>query len=239
MRDFEANLARMLRRHGCPAPEAMRLVGEIENHRADLHTEGLESGLHPAEAEAWAAQQLGSPESIAASFIRVRRNRDWLGRHPLLLFVFIPLILFILGFAAAVFLVASVGTWKGWWNDPVAMDPSTWMRMTLLVPFFHFSLLLIIPAAVCRLAGRYGYGWKWALLACLIFAAHSFFHFIHVDFPSPAASGQIVWGYRFSTDVTAHLWKGMPPLLLFGHYFLRTRLPFRTRLQPNPNPVLS
>lgn len=239
MREFRSQLTRHLQRRSCPAAAVTRLLEETDAHRADLQAEGLRNGLGPAEALQFAEQRLGSAEAIAEQFIRMRQRRDWWGRHPFLLFGLLPVILYIFSFAGASLWVGSFGTLHGWWKDPSSLNSDTWMGLTMMVPLFHFVLVLLIPALACRLASYYCYGWKWALLACLIFAFHGYFHFFVAEFPLPGMLGRVTWGYALTNDLSNHLWKGLPPLLLFGFHCLRAHYLPQAVPHPNLNPLHS
>jgi len=223
MPEWIQDAERRLRRQGCPPATVARLIGELKDHHADLEEQAARDGLNADDAREFAIRELGCAGVLADRFILMRRRCDWWGRHPRFLFGLMPLLLFVLGYAGAVMAVALTGELAGWWQHPAAMPSGTWMGLMWSVPLFRLGLLLYLAVLACRLAGHYCYGWKWALLACVVLALHACFQFFEVVLPLSLGRGHVTWGYGFSNDWESHLAKGLPPMLVFAWYLLRFR----------------
>jgi hypothetical protein len=177
---------RELRRRHLPPAYIARLLGELRDHAEDLE-------LHAADIAAPAVpiqQSLGLPHDVAQAALLEFRQTRFAGRHPILVFVLLPLPLaaltfFALALAAALF--AACG--------PVPIDTST-----LEMQVFRFTLVLsplLLPAALlCRIARRAAIGLLWRTIACALLSAIAAFIYSQVDSPSLTGHGRMFIAFQ-------------------------------------------
>jgi hypothetical protein len=159
-----------LRRRGLPRSYIERVVGEMDDHRADLVAEGRGLGLDADGAGLSAAERLGHPERLADLVVAQYRRRTFLGRHPAFTFLVAPVLCTLAGWAFTLFAFII----------PAAMLGETIVRQTSIATFEWLCRAtndvawFVPPAAVmalcCRLAHRTGRGWPWLAASCAVMA---------------------------------------------------------------------
>lgn len=165
---FERRLVEL----GCPAAQLSSNVRELAEHHEDLKYAALDEGLSEAEAEARADELLGEPVNLAGQISAVLRQSSWWGRHPVIAFCLLPLLVMplmaILGLA--------LDALAGWlYSLHFAADELSilandgaeiaWARMVGLGTWCAMALLT--SALFFRLARHGARGLKWALAACV------------------------------------------------------------------------
>jgi hypothetical protein len=100
--DFERMRDEMLR-NGVSARVVTRTVAELNEHFSDLETEALQGGMTASDASAFAACQLGDPQTLVAQVSRRSELRSWMYRYPSLARVILPVAWIVLLPAAPVF----------------------------------------------------------------------------------------------------------------------------------------
>ena len=157
--DFRIALETELERRGCPRGETRRLLREMEDHSADLRSEGASHGVDPQELEVWVDRRLGRPADIAAQAIQSVRLRSWWSRHPVLAFCVLPVFSYI---GLAILLVLA---------SLLALDrdvPRSWIQAhaAAATALFQGSLFLLgtpLLVGLTRLALRCVHGRRWAI----------------------------------------------------------------------------
>ena len=118
---------------------------------------------------------LGLPSEIAESAATQYRQRSFSGRHPIVAFVGMPIVLlpllwtgFFLGTYAVLLVIDSLGVDLVDLKAPWPM----WGRILMVAILYGMIQVPIALAAifVCRLANKAALDWKWPMLGCLLLA---------------------------------------------------------------------
>jgi hypothetical protein len=156
-----------LRRRGLPHEYVERVVGELDDHKADLEEEGRRQGLAPENAGASAADRLGPPSRLADAVVEHFRRRSFLGRHPILTFLVAPAVLTLLAWAVCDAVVAPLCFALG----ATVASPTTLGAINGLCRALRLACWFVPPAAITVVAGRLarttGRGRAWQVLACV------------------------------------------------------------------------
>ncbi len=159
-----------LRRRRLPEIYIERVIGELNDHRADLLEEGERRGLDSRTAENSASDRLGPVEQLADSVISEYQARWFLGRHPVFAFLVAPALMTVLGwilfygfgFATLINLYearASLAPTASWAWIFRATERLSWVLPPVLVAYFAY-----------RLAHCTARGWPWILAAHAVVA---------------------------------------------------------------------
>ena len=196
----EARVIEQLRRRlvelGCPAAQLQRIVREVADHREDLKQAALEDGLAPAGAEVRADTQLGSADDLAERLIAVLRQSSWWGRHPLVNFCALPVlvnpVLGLLGCVLGFWLEVVIGYGGMERLRAVGGQPDTIHRLSLAIHGVNGLVMALVPMLFCWLARRHALSFKWAMTACVVCFVHALFNYVTV------APHLLRWSYSWS-----------------------------------------
>jgi len=198
-------LAAELRRQSLPARYVERLLAEWDDHLADLEDERsidmpkartLESNSEKSQrAEIYDFQQrIGDPAQLAAFAAKQYRNRSFLGRHPMLTFLVLPLPLIVLGITAIMVAMYPIGTALDYYW-PVSNYHHPWLLGPVIAIIF-WTLIVIPPLCsmllLCRIARRNLMKMRWVVMASVIVAMYCAQIFIVWNPPSKIAENDMV-----------------------------------------------
>jgi hypothetical protein len=219
-------LREQLARRKLPPAYVARLMGELSDHVTDLmedqmSTDALESRN--------VFERLGAPQDVAQQAAAEYRRRSFCGRHPILIFVVLPVVTLVALFYAELTGLAGLGmvlksAGAEWSSDRFSPTAAGGMRL-----FCTGSLL--VPAALTAmlfawLGAKTGVPRKWPAITCVflgLLAAAS-----HMDLymsPLPNQS-RLTLGLGFSTAITAlfvQLSKFAVPVLI-GMWMFKRRM---------------
>jgi hypothetical protein len=102
-------LGERLLRAGVAPRHVRRYLKELSDHLADLRREEEHAGRSSNDAEARALSRLGSMEQLAQAMVEQRRLHSWSARVPWAMFSLTPLVLLVLAYLLACFIL-----WSGW-----------------------------------------------------------------------------------------------------------------------------
>ncbi len=178
-------LAAELRRQSLPARYVERLLAEWDDHLADLEDERNidmpkartpESNSEKSQtAEIYDFQQrMGDPAQLAAFAAKQYRNRSFLGRHPMLTFLVLPLPLIVLGITAVMVAMYPIGTALDYYW-PVSNYHHPWLLGPVIAIIFW--ILIVMPPLcsmllLCRIARRNLVKMRWVVMASVIIAMY-------------------------------------------------------------------
>jgi hypothetical protein len=212
-----------LLRRGLPPHYIERVVGELDDHRADIVEAGQGFGLDADGAVLSAAERLGHPSRLAEVVASQYRARTFFGRHPVVTFLVGPIpiallgwiFVYGLGFSAllplreAIVQQTSFAAWEG------------------LCRSMDIVARYVLPGAVtvlfCRLAYRSGRGWPWLCAACILLALLNASFQSSMKF-SPEPEGSSL-SFGFGTSL--HLLPMMVPLAIGALFAWRLESPRR------------
>lgn len=198
---FES-LARELTRAQLPAAYRAQLLAELADHAEDLR---LAADGDPL-AQASLMRRLGSPESVARTALLQYRQRRFGGRHPVAMFVLLPIPL-----ALAVVFVLALGLAVA--GERVLPTPSLMqgVRLTMVtVPFLVSALIC------CWMARRAAAAFRWQIVSCVMLAATAACFFSRLRF------GPNTFSIALAPPVTLlQIMQALLPLAVLGWSYRR------------------
>lgn len=158
-----------LGRRKLPPFYAERLVEELSDHLTDFLEDRMSTDAKDLHG---VFHRLGSPATVAATAAGEFRKQRFSRRHPVLVFVVMPIATLALLWASAIFLFASAAGIVSWLTTGREEHFPEWLVAGM--PVFA-SAIVLAPIALtavffCRIAGRAAVGWKWPAGACLMLA---------------------------------------------------------------------
>lgn len=225
MRDYLGQLRYRLLELGCPAGRMRRMVSEVADHRHDLIQAGLTEGLPADDAQYVAERRLGNPLKLAERMVTARRESSWFGRHFLVTFGFLPLLVFPLLWGLFLFLgfELELGVGFGWDSHKLHLmgnDPVAFRYWSDIAYGTDYLALALVAATFCWLARRWAVSFTWMTIACFIGSAYAAISFTHVA------------RHNYNVGISYHLqWmRALMPMLVVGVVRLnRWRLLLRAR----------
>lgn len=208
-----------LLRSGLPAGYVVRAAQELEEHREDLFDELREEGVVGADAERTVSERMGSYDDLAKRLSRTMRRSNWWGRHPVVTFCVLPVLLFVTGFAVVALTFGGIAESAGWWESKTMLTRRQWDWVSFGVQFTRWSLFTAIPFWFCWLARNAFCGYGWGLATCVVFSIHGLLHRLKFVAPVKGGDGSLAWGYSNQFD-----WLGMSvPLLVFALFVILSK----------------
>ncbi len=211
-----------LRRQGLPRAYIQRLLEELDDHLADLQDErspdmdtarkpeSITSEVKTPKLESARVlnfqERLGNPVQLADFAAKQYHNRSFLGRHPILTFLVLPLPLIILELVAIFLSLCLLGTAIGGWLEGfVELDHpllgsimlALLARVVIVLPPLGTDLL------ICRLARCNTLNWRWPIAACCLVALFCAVFYVSWSLPTAPGNGQFMIGFDLSS---APLW---------------------------------
>jgi hypothetical protein len=211
-------------RHGLPPWRVGRMVEELRDHLLDLKAD-----LPATEDADLATQHLGRPADVARAAWENHVAATYMGRHPVIGFVLLPIPLTLLAWFAMVVLVVGLLQFVDWlpWAEGGPM---------IALPVASIYLMKLVELCVCVLppalaAAVYGVwarqtarGWKWNLIACLLIAVVAGLFQSTLQFPVEPGTGR--WSLAFGAPGgRQQLLQLMVPLALSLWWACRIRRP--------------
>jgi hypothetical protein len=164
-------LQRRLVELGCPAKAVRRIVRETAEHYVDLQRAAQAQDMTPQDARELASEQLGDPLQLAEWHIMRLRNISWCGRHPIMGFGALPLLItpfIVLGlplFGVIVLGLIRLGVHYLHLGGGIEVYLVTKQIFTAWVGYM--VALVSLPIYFCWLARRCSLDFKWTLMACM------------------------------------------------------------------------
>jgi hypothetical protein len=229
MPDFIEPLRRRLLELGCPLAHVRQLVREVADHREDLKQAALAEGLSGADAEARANTRLGDPLVLAEQMMVALRRSTWWGRHSVVAFCLLPLLVYPILWALFLLLQMALGFALGYgWNwkklGMVVNNPVTFHHLFMAYQCMDYAAIALVTLLFCWLARRSGVSLKWMVTACAI-----------------CSLGAVIWwgkiephsfflGFSLNSGLAMPWSRGAVPLLVAGLIYVfqwRTRRRFQ------------
>ena len=171
MPDFMQQLQRRLVELGCPGGKLGRMLQEVADHRDDLKQAALAEGLSGTDAEARAHLQLGNPQDLAEHLMVVLRRSSWWGRHSLLGFLVLPLLVFpvLWSLFMALLLMLEFALGYGFNSKHLqvaAQNPVIFHYWFMAFHSADYVAIALTTLFFCWLARRSAVSHTWMLIAC-------------------------------------------------------------------------
>ncbi len=182
----DSNISKMrtaLRRQGVWGSRAERLLQEWADHVRDDVAHRVESGVDPVVAGTAAWRALGTPGDLATHAAGELAAGSWLGRHPWVAGLAMPVLVWLLTVATLFF--------GGAWLGSLITDPDAHhVKLAMLEwwpQVFNWLPWLLSMSWLAWMAGRMPGGWKlfWVTTVVLTFCSTA----IHMDSINPPLNG--------------------------------------------------
>jgi len=153
---------------GIAARHARRAVIELREHWQDIVAELESAGRPRAQAEAAAAERLGSDEKFVESMLARPELHSWAQRRPCLAFTLLPLLAFIgmVGVSIAV-LIGTLTAVHALAINPAASPTLRWLSAALMANALWLAPLAAAGAS-CVLAARQRVSARWAVMGAVL-----------------------------------------------------------------------
>jgi hypothetical protein len=233
-------LRNALAQRGLPPRYIQRVVRELRDHQEDIHEEPAAADDSSSGEDGSSPPRLGDPVRLAEAIAAEFHAATFVGRHPAIAFLTVPIPLTFLawfcftvlfGVAMGFFKVQEQGRGTLEWSPPLI-----WCGLTL------YYASLVFPSALaawlcCRWAYRSGRG-TWSLPGCALIAlfAGSMTTLIHLS-AVPMKSGVTVWsvllipfmGHAPGVElaIAQQLLQMAAPLGIMAFFFVRQRRQLR------------
>ncbi len=159
------------------------------------------------------SQRLGTPTALAEAAVVEFSRRTFWGRHPVLMFVFAPIPLAVLAwaatFAAGIGCAAGISRFSEWLGVSDAEGSlASWPATAVWgIPVLFLLAVTVPPALVtallCRMGRASGLSWQWSLAGCVLVALIAGMFQANLDLPIVPGAGRLMLGFGF--------WR-MPPV---------------------------
>jgi hypothetical protein len=155
-----------LTQRGLPFDYVERAVKELEDHWADLAEEERDKDTNLAEKEATIIGRLGCPNRLANLIVCQYRATSFVGRHPVIIFLAVPVPLALLawGFCYALWLIvlSAIRAGRVWHasSNPWSLLSQATDNVAQLVS------LAIVTCIIFRWSRQAGRGCPWLYAAC-------------------------------------------------------------------------
>ncbi len=209
-----------LHRRRLPFRYIDRLIDEMRDHADDLIKEDT---MSEGTLSTNLSDRIGRPERLADA-AKHEHAKNWMGRHPVMMFLFAPIPLTLAAWCAYLAIggllffkiLPSLG--PAFQLEGTTAD--TWAPSAVwLTLLFHMGLRFLPPAivaaAVCRWALRSGRGWRWALAACGCVAIIASLFTSALNLPMQPGAGEFSVGFTAPPSLS-QLSQCVVPLLVGG-----------------------
>jgi hypothetical protein len=238
--DFISQLQCRLLELGCPLNQVRRLVGEVEDHRDDLNQAAFAEGLSGAEAEKRINERMGDPLALAEHQMVMVRRSSWLGRHSIISFCLLPVLLvpllWVLSLAVEL-LLEFVFVFGCKQQELLATDKKAvqFYHLILMVNFADCLAMALVASLICWMARRLAIRPAWMLIACLICSLYGLSMWVHLKPHNFSVGFTDSWPPQMNFKDELQVFKAMLPLLIAGATCL---LQWRTARRFRQNPTM-
>ena len=208
-----------LARRKLPPLYVERFVLELSDHFSDCMEDRMSTDAKDLHG---VFQRLGSPGQVASSAAQEYRRAKFSRRHPVLMFVLMPVLaLPVLWFAKimlVLLLVKALGIEEG---GAVGIQSAIWRGADAALPYVIVAMtavpVAIAAAFFCRLALRADVNWKWALASCSLLAIIGGAAVAQLALPTETSKGSLSFGFGISTHPSpAQMLQFLLPLAIGG-----------------------
>ncbi len=181
-----------------------RLVVELSDHLTDCMEDRMSTDAKDLHG---VFQRLGAPSTVATQAASEYRQARFSRRHPVLMFVVLPIVALPLLWAASIVALISLVKLLGIESGQVTTGEAAWQWANAALPYATVGLLIaplaLAAAFFCRLARRAGVSWRWSLAACALLAVLGGAAMTQFVLPTEHAKGTLRFGFGISTHPSA------------------------------------
>jgi len=180
-------------------------------------------------------ERFGSPQQVASGAAQAYRPARFSGRHPILMFVVLPVLSLPLMWVAFVAAMMAMLSLFGIKSGSLQSHQTAYHLAQVALPYLVLSMLLVPATAsaafFCRLARKATLHWKWPLMACGLIAVLAGLSIVNFSLPGPANQGTLMLGFALNDHPTASQWlQFLLPLAIGGWAAWRSIKAERPRL---------
>jgi len=185
-----------LARNKLPPFYVERLVSELSDHVTDFMEDRMSTDAKDLHG---VFQRLGAPGQVAASAASEFRKQRFSRRHPVLMFVVLPIVALPLLWCAKTALIIALIKLLGIKEGKVV---GPWTGAAMLYAFVFATIVPVTIAALffCRLAARAHVDRKWLLAACGLLAVVGGAAVTQLSLPTETTNGSLSFGFGFSPN---------------------------------------
>jgi hypothetical protein len=219
LRELQAELVR----RKLPPLYVERFVGEMSDHLHDFMEDRMSTDAKDLHG---VFHRLGAPQQVAASAAREHARARFSRRHPILMFVALPVLslplLWIAKITTVVLLIKALGIEQG----AADVHSNVWRAADAALPYLMVAVTAL-PVAIaatffCYLARRAGVSWRWTLAACSLLAVVGGAAIATMTLPTATTQGSLRFGLGVSMHPSAaQLLQFLIPLAIAGWVILR------------------
>ncbi len=151
--------------------------------------------------------RLGAPAEVAEAAATEYRRKRFSGRHPVLMFVVLPVVALPLCWAASIFALVMLVKAFGLETGKVVTSGAVYQWAAAVGPYVMVALMTLpvslAAALFCRIASNAGVSWKWMLTACVLLAVIGGAAMAQFALPTELTQGQFSFGFGFSLHPSA------------------------------------
>jgi hypothetical protein len=222
MPDFIEALRRRLVELGCPLKQVRRLIREVGDHWEDLKQAAMAEGLSGADAETRANASLGDPLVLAEELMTALRRSSWWGRHFVVTFCLVPLLMYPILWALLLLLQMALGFALGYgWNwkklHVEVNNPVAFHHLTTVYQFMDYAAIALVTLLFCWLARRAVVKLKWMVVSCAICSVCAMIWWGRIEPHS------FFMGFSLNSHLHMPWFRGVIPLLVAGAVYVCQR----------------
>ncbi|MEX2169179.1 MAG: hypothetical protein WD851_07700 [Pirellulales bacterium] len=188
-------------RQKLPTLYVERLVSELSDHHFDFMEDSMSTD---AKEFGYATSRLGMPGKIASVAAEQYRLQRFSSRHPIVMFVLLPVITLPLLWAVSIICLLLLAKGFGFESGALTASESVSKWANSTIPFVVMGILLAPIAAAaafyCRLAIKSAVSWKWILATCAILALIGGTAVANVALPTAVSKGTVAFGFGVSQN---------------------------------------
>lgn len=190
-----------LARRKLPPLYVERFVLEMSDHFSDCMEDRMSTDAKDLHG---VFQRLGSPRDVAKSAAHEFRQARFSRRHPVLMFLVLPVLSLPLLWFGKVTLVVLLVKLLGLESDQFEVHSTVWQAAEVALPYVIVSLT-VVPVVIaatffCYLARRAAVDWKWSLAACSLLAVVGGLAIAQLALPTVTSKGSLSFGFGISTQ---------------------------------------
>ncbi len=217
-RPWLEQVQRELHERKLPPLYVERFLSELSDHIFDSMEDPMSTDardLHKL------AHHLGTPSEIAATAAKEYRRAHFCRRHPVLMFVALPVVVLPLAWAASMVVIIALAKAFGLETGGAGIGGSVYQWAEVNAQVVMLAMLVIpvalVAALFCRMAIKAGVSWKWMLTTCSILAVIGGAAAANLIMPGEVTRGTFSFGFGFSLHPSyAQLFQLAVPLAIGG-----------------------
>jgi len=210
-----------------------QLLAELTDHLKDYQEDHMSMEVQDLRS---LERHLGAPRAVADSAAREYRDARFCGRHPVLAFVVLPLLVVPVLCAASAFTIVLAADLLGFSGDLArqrAIGEFEFVAMSLVSRAVVLLPVVLAAVGFCWLAARSAVGWRWVAAACLLVAILGGISMVHLALPGNGQQGSLSFGLGVNAHPSLEQILQFALPLTIGAWAILRQSSLRRRLLPS------